>query len=175
MEITKECFKCKVEQPLSSFYKHKQMGDGHLNKCISCNKADTKSRIEKMKMDPDWVEKEKTRGREKYHRLGNKKPSYEAKKAAMQRYLSKYPEKEKARNAAQRISENGNDSHHWSYNEIHWKDVISMTIKDHMKAHRFIVYDQERMMYRRFDTNELLDTREKHEEFIFDCVENKPD
>jgi len=44
-----------------------------------------------------------------------------------------------------------------------------------MKGHRFLVYDQERMMYRRYDTNELLDTKEIHLEFITDCIKNKKD
>lgn len=37
----KVCFKCNILKPLSDFYKHKKMGDGHLNKCKSCTKKDT--------------------------------------------------------------------------------------------------------------------------------------
>ena len=37
---TKICFKCGKERPLSEFYKHKMMKDGHVNKCKPCNKKD---------------------------------------------------------------------------------------------------------------------------------------
>lgn len=42
--MQKRCFKCLRIKPLRLFYKHKQMGDGHLNKCKKCTKNDVKKR-----------------------------------------------------------------------------------------------------------------------------------
>ena len=59
----------------------------------------------------------------------------------------------------------GNNLHHWSYNEEHWKDVIELSVENHNIAHRYITYDQERMMYRNL-SGILLDTKESHIEYI---------
>lgn len=171
----KKCFKCGIWKTIDGFYKHPQMGDGHLNKCINCTKNDVKERENKLKENPDWIEKERKRGREKYHRLGYQKyakRNYLKRRKSLKpypvyingtkSYKEKFPEKYRAKIISQRMKlPEGKQKHHWSYNEEHFKDILFLTRQEHERLHRYIIYDQERMMYRSLE-GILLDTKEEH-------------
>jgi hypothetical protein len=166
----KICFKCGIEKPLTEYYVHKGMEDGYLGKCKVCTKNDTKTRADELLKDNEWVKQEQKRHREKYYRLGYKekhKPTAEYKKNVIKKWELKYPEKVRVHSFCSSVKAQikGNHLHHWSYNIEHAKDCIELNPKEHYKLHRFIIYDQERFMYRRVDTMILLDTKEKHLEY----------
>lgn len=171
----KKCFKCGIEKPFDEFYKHKDLSDGYLNKCKECAKKDSKERLEKLKDDEYFVKKERKRAREKYRRLyvGTGK----ANQKSNQLYFLKYPEKKIATRHSQNLLKpfDGAEKHHWSYNEEHYKDVIWLSKKNHNKAHRFIIYDQERMMYRSIEDNILLDNKDLHFQYIMHKINNEED
>lgn len=178
LEVGKVCFKCNKWKPLTEFYKHPRMADGRLGKCKECNKKDVKDNYLVNVTKPGYIDKERKRGRDKHHRLYSRAlKKYVYKYTDGTTYFQRYPERKIAAARSNHIKKIfvGAEKHHWSYNVEHYKDVIQLTKKDHMKAHRFIVYDQERMMYRRYDTIELLDTKEKHEAFIKHCIETIED
>ena len=128
--------------------------------------------------NPEWVEKEKTRAREKYYRLGYKekyKPNTDKKREIIRRYNQKFPEKALATKYTEiyltKLPEI--NLHHWSYNQEDWLDVIELSIKEHNFLHRYIIYDQERMMYRTIN-GILLDSKERHLEYYEECKQKLP-
>lgn len=83
---TKQCFKCGDVKPLEEFYVHRQMADGHLNKCKTCTKKDIKLDREQNRKKHSIREKKR-----------NNTPERKKQQAENQRRMRlKYPEKYKA-------------------------------------------------------------------------------
>lgn len=67
--MTKPCICCRKDLPISSYYRHPRMADGHLNKCKECVIAYQAVRLAQKLATPEGRMAERERGREKYHRL----------------------------------------------------------------------------------------------------------
>lgn len=178
--MDKTCNICFIKKDVSEFYSNAGCKDGYQNRCKECTKQKSREQLLLINSDPILKAQEQERHRKKYHNLGYKekhKPTQEMKNQAIGLYKKNYPEKYKAKILSQRIPKEikSNELHHWNYNADFGKDIIELKKKEHSKAHRFMIYDQEYFMYRRIDTMELLNTKQKHYNYIIDCINNKPD
>lgn len=157
----KKCFKCGAEKPLSEFYKHPKMADGHVNKCKECNKRDVReNRANKLDYykeydrnrpnHEDRVRKASERVRELYHSDENFKQNV---LAHGKKWLEQNQHKRKAHYAVGNALRDGKlfkpdicehcgtserkiQGHHWSYEPEHWLDVIWLCTACHGEEHR---------------------------------------
>lgn len=127
---TKKCFKCGIIKPISEFYKHPQMADGHLGKCKCCAKEDVHNNYMRNIESVNFVEKERRRGRDKYERLYKGTGLQSKTKLLMP-----------CRDAARRLRKLGyctheKEAHHWNYNLP--LSVILLSRKNHSLIHKHI-------------------------------------
>lgn len=90
----KVCRECKTEKPLSDFYKHPKMADGHLNKCTACVKSRvTKHReanLEKIQAY-DKLRSNKPHRVEARKKYSKTEAGKQAKKKAIDAYKKRHP------------------------------------------------------------------------------------
>ena len=150
--MSKRCFKCGDVKPLSDFYVHSQMADGHLNKCKSCAKKDVaahsiknREKIQKYNRDrgclPERVAARKSYAQSESGRL--------ALNEGRKRYLGRNPDKRRAHNLLKKAIVRGEvvrlpcavcgesvgiEGHHHDYSLP--LDVTWLCQKHHVEEHK---------------------------------------
>jgi hypothetical protein len=154
MSLHKKCIRCGNDKELDDFYVHPQMKDGHLNKCKECCKEVADIREKSLrKNNPEWCEKERLRGKEKYYRLNYRERQFEQSK------LKPYKN-----NVYKSLFHNLNlpsdkNVHHWNYNLI--EDIIVLNKYFHRFIHRYLILNRDTLIFATKD-GEILDSKEKH-------------
>jgi hypothetical protein len=160
---SKRCFKCGEIKSIDLFYSHKQMKDGHLNKCIECTKKDVHNRERILSANPEWRKREAERSREKYKRL-----NYKSKTFKKIRSICNDNGNISRRLRNMGYSTNGREAHHWNYNYPH--SVFLMSSIAHKAIHKYVHVDY-RDKYLYTNEGERIDTEEYAEKIFYSFLE----
>ena len=138
---TKICFKCKQEKPLSDFYAHPRMGDGHLNKCKECAKKDIHRNYAEKSKDISYITKERERGREKYRRLNYKDRHKHKFKSGLLKNIAKIVRKRFS------LDLTNKELHHWNYLGYNEKCAFVLSRTSHKLIHKYVHARMNKFLY----------------------------
>jgi hypothetical protein len=93
----KRCFKCFEEKPLSEFYRHAMMADGHLSKCKTCARQDVLDN--RLKKTEQYREYDRERSALPHRRALRERIAAE--------WAEKHPDRRRAINAANNAVRDG--------------------------------------------------------------------
>lgn len=153
----KRCFKCGLTFPITEFYAHPKMADGHLNKCKRCAKNDVHKNYMKNIEDDAYVEKERKRGRDKYKK-------YHYKRSERNEYLNISKNTRRDFETKYGKLQKDIELHHWNYNKP--KDIILLNARIHKRLHKLITINRKTKTFIVNETGEKLNTMKKHCDFI---------
>lgn len=155
---TKRCFKCGETKPLSEFYKHPEMSDGHVNKCKDCNKKDV---IEnRLKREEYYNAYDRVRSTLPHRKAakseyGKRESVKERKRVNCKKSYEKFPERKAANTAVGNAVRDGLltklpcwicgeldvQGHHPDYDSP--LDVVWLCTKHHAEIHRDYDHSQD--------------------------------
>lgn len=161
----KKCICCNIEKDISEFYFHDGMSDKHLNKCKECCKTQSKIRDKLLRLNNDWVLKEKERSIEKYHRLNYKEKQKQYTNKSPWKNTSDYKGLHRKLKTLSLI-DCFETAHHWNYNYL--LDVFIINKEFHRFIHTLIKPCG--LIFIEIKTGEKLDTVEKHHKFLTDSL-----
>jgi hypothetical protein len=145
----KTCKECGIEKPMTEYYAHKEMADGHLNKCKSC----VRSRVSRhMILNADYYKEYDKKRANLPHRVEARKAYLKtesgklARKKAHQNYKENYPLRKAATIIVNNAVRDGRlekqpclmcgdiaQAHHPDYSRP--LDVVWLCVKHHNEAH----------------------------------------
>lgn len=154
MEIMEKiCFKCGEIKPISEFYKHPQMPDGHINVCKECKRTYARNHYDELSKDEEWMAKERERCR-----IKDKKYPHIESRNKTRTLIKGYSNISRLVKRRGFVPQKGFAIHHWNYNLPY--SVMFLSNKAHANIHRHIVVNYDDKFCYTLD-GERLDTERK--------------